>query len=207
MGLTERLARASSRHPWRVLLGWLAAIVLALGLAVTLLPGNLTTNGHVTNNPESAQAERIFYRDFPPDRRGVDELIVVRSATRTVADPAFRRFAAHQGRDPGATDDDTLYFHDVPASVRAEAMRRPVEQTDGPFRDPWPLDRWPDVPTRVVAGSGDRLFPPDFVTPLARQRVGVDPDVIDTGHLAALADPDSLVDLLDRYAREVIGSP
>jgi len=94
MGLTERLARASSRHPWRVLLGWLAAIVLALGLAVTLLPGNLTTNGHVTNNPESAQAERIFYRDFPPDRRGVDELIVVRSATRTVADPAFRRFAA-----------------------------------------------------------------------------------------------------------------
>jgi len=94
MGLTERLARASSRHPWRVLLGWLAAIVLALGLAVTLLPGNLTTNGHVTNNPKSAQAERIFYRDFPPDRRGVDELIVVRSATRTVADPAFRRFAA-----------------------------------------------------------------------------------------------------------------
>ena len=45
---------------------------------------------------------------------------------------AFRRFAAHQGRDPGAMDDDTLYFHDVPASVRAEAMRRPVEQTDGP---------------------------------------------------------------------------
>ena len=82
MGLTERLARASSRHPWRVLLGWLGAIVLALGLAVTLLPGNLTTNGHVTGNPESAQAERIFSRDFPPDRRGVDELIVVRSPTQ-----------------------------------------------------------------------------------------------------------------------------
>ncbi|HSS80989.1 MAG TPA: MMPL family transporter [Gaiellaceae bacterium] len=93
MGLTERLARASSRHPWRVLLGWLGAIVLALGLAVTLLPGNLSTNGHVTNNPESAQAERIF-SSFPTDRRGVDELIVVRSPTRTVADPAFRRFAA-----------------------------------------------------------------------------------------------------------------
>jgi pimeloyl-ACP methyl ester carboxylesterase len=119
---------------------------------------------------------------------------------------AFRRFAADQGRDPAAMDDDTVYFHDVPASVRAEAMRRPVEQTDGPFRDPWPLDRWPDVPTRVVAGSGDRLFPPDFVAPLARQRTGVDPDLIDTGHLPALADPDALVDLLDRYAREVIGT-
>ena len=103
MGLTERLARASSRHPWRVLLGWLGAIVLALGLAVTLLPGNLTTNGHVTNNPESAQAERIFYRDFPPDRSGVDELIVVRSPTRTVVDPPSRRFAAGLWPGPGAT--------------------------------------------------------------------------------------------------------
>jgi uncharacterized membrane protein YdfJ with MMPL/SSD domain len=92
MGVTERLARASSRHPWRVLLGWLGAIVVALGLAVTLLPGNLTTQGHVTNNPESAQAERIFFRDFPPDPRGVDELIVVRSATETVQAPGFRRF-------------------------------------------------------------------------------------------------------------------
>ena len=55
MGVTERLARASSRHPWRVLLGWLGAIVVALGLAVTLLPGNLTTEGHVTDNPESVR--------------------------------------------------------------------------------------------------------------------------------------------------------
>ena len=94
MGVTERLARASSLHPWRVLLGWLAAIVVALGLAVALLPGNLTTNGHVTGNPESAQAERIFYRDFPPDRRGVDELIVVRSETRDGRGAHFRRFVA-----------------------------------------------------------------------------------------------------------------
>ncbi|HEY4346893.1 MAG TPA: MMPL family transporter, partial [Gaiellaceae bacterium] len=94
MGVTERLARVSSRHPWRVLLGWLGAIVVALGLAVTLLPGNLTTNGHVTGSPESAQAERIFARDFPPDRRGVDELIVVRSPAQTVAAPDFRRFVA-----------------------------------------------------------------------------------------------------------------
>jgi uncharacterized membrane protein YdfJ with MMPL/SSD domain len=94
MGVTERLARASSRHPWRVLLGWLGAIVVALGLAVALLPGNLTTQGHVTNNPESSQAERIFNRDFPPDKNGVDELIVVRSAAETVEAPGFRRFVA-----------------------------------------------------------------------------------------------------------------
>ncbi len=93
MGVTERLARASSRHPRRVLLGWLGAIVVALALAVLFLPGNLTTEGHSTGNPESEQAERIFFRDFPPDRNGVDELIVIRSPALAANDPAFR---AHQ---------------------------------------------------------------------------------------------------------------
>ena len=119
---------------------------------------------------------------------------------------AMQRFAGEQGRDPDAVDDDTLYFHDLPEPVRAALVRRPFEQTEGPLLDPWPLDRWPDVSTRVVAGGEDRLFPLDFVTALARERIGVEPDVIDTGHLAALADPGALVDVLDRYALEVIGA-
>src|SRR5437762_7948393 len=92
MGVTERLARAASRHPGRVVVAWGAAIVLALGLAFTLLPGNLTTTGHVTGSPESAKAERLFYRDFPPDKNAVDELIVVRSAAVTARDPRFTSF-------------------------------------------------------------------------------------------------------------------
>jgi pimeloyl-ACP methyl ester carboxylesterase len=116
---------------------------------------------------------------------------------------AARRFAVEEGRDPEDWTDETLYFHDVPDDVTREAMQRPVEQTDGPFRDPWPLDHWPDVPTRVVAGALDRLFPPAFVAALARERAGVEADLVEAGHLAALADPDALVDLLDRYAREV----
>jgi uncharacterized membrane protein YdfJ with MMPL/SSD domain len=92
MGVTERLARASSRHPWRTMLSWLGAIVLALVLAATLLPGNLTTKGHVTGHPQSKQAEDLFSQRFPPDTHAVDELIVVHSATRTANEPAFRAF-------------------------------------------------------------------------------------------------------------------
>src|ERR687888_134038 len=91
MGVTERLARASSRHPRRVFLAWVGAIVVALVLSVLFLPGNLTTNGHVTGNPESKQAEDLVAR-FAYDRNAVDELVVVRSATRTVGDPGFRSF-------------------------------------------------------------------------------------------------------------------
>jgi putative drug exporter of the RND superfamily len=103
MGVTERLARASSRHPWRVFAAWIAAIVVGLGLSVALLPGNLTTNGYVTGNPESKQAENVFYSRFPPDRHNVDELIVVRSASRTVGDPAFRAFVQRLVRRGNAT--------------------------------------------------------------------------------------------------------
>jgi uncharacterized membrane protein YdfJ with MMPL/SSD domain len=92
MGVTERLARACSRRPWRTVGAWVGAIVLALVLAAVFLPGNLTTNGHVTGNPESKQAEDLFQSRFPPDRNGVDELIVVRSPTRTVNEPGFRVF-------------------------------------------------------------------------------------------------------------------
>ena len=92
VGVTERLARASSRHPWRTILAWVGAIVVALVLAATLLPGNLTTNGHVTGDPQSKQAENLFQQRFPPDKNAVDELIVVRSPAHTVRDPAFTSF-------------------------------------------------------------------------------------------------------------------
>ena len=97
MGVTERLARASSRHPRRVFAAWGAAIVVALALAALLLPGNLTTNGHVTGTPQSKRAEDLFATRFPPDKNGVDELIVVRSPTLSVDDPTFKTFVAGEG--------------------------------------------------------------------------------------------------------------
>jgi len=103
MGVTERLARASSRHPWRIFAAWIAAIVVGLGLSVALLPGNLTTNGYVTGNPESKQAEDLVHSRFPPDRNGVDELIVVRSGSRTVDDPAYKAFVRRLVREGDAS--------------------------------------------------------------------------------------------------------
>src|SRR5690242_19589329 len=94
VGVTEWLARASSRHPWRTILAWVGAIVVALVLATTLLPGNLTTHGHVTGDPQSKQAEYLFQQHFPPDKNAVDELIVVRSAAHTVSDPSFASFVS-----------------------------------------------------------------------------------------------------------------
>ena len=40
--MTERLAGACSRHPWRTIAGWGVALVLAFACIAVLLPGNLT---------------------------------------------------------------------------------------------------------------------------------------------------------------------
>ena len=104
MGVTERLARACAGHRWRTVGIWIGGIVVALGLVVLFMPGNLTTNGHVTGHPQSWRAESAFYRSFPPDPNTVDELVVVRSSRYTVDDPRFKRFVAGLIRQGAATN-------------------------------------------------------------------------------------------------------
>jgi pimeloyl-ACP methyl ester carboxylesterase len=100
---------------------------------------------------------------------------------------------------PGEPDDDSTYFHDVPADVVAAAKAQTFAQSGRPFEDPWPLERWPDVPTRVVAGRDDRLFPLDFQRKIAAVRLGLDVDEVLGGHCLALSRPVELADRLEGY--------
>jgi pimeloyl-ACP methyl ester carboxylesterase len=109
--------------------------------------------------------------------------------------------AEHAAR-AGLTDDSddmTTFFHDVPADVAAAAHAQPFVQSERPFADPWPLTRWPDVPTRVVAGRDDRFFPAGFQRKLAAERLGLEVDEIPGGHLVALSRPVELADRLEAY--------
>ena len=71
----------------------------------------------------------------------------------------------------------------------------------------WPLASWPDVPTRVLAGRDDRLFPAEFQRRVARERLGLEADLIEGGHLVAWSHPRDLVDRLERYRAEVTATP
>jgi pimeloyl-ACP methyl ester carboxylesterase len=108
----------------------------------------------------------------------------------------------------GASDDDLeTYYHDVPAGLAAEAMRRAREHPSSTAgREPWPLSTWPDVPTRVLLCRGDRLFDPDFVRRVARERLGIVPDEIDGGHCIALARPSELAGRLEVFLEEARSS-
>jgi pimeloyl-ACP methyl ester carboxylesterase len=114
---------------------------------------------------------------------------------------AARRAAEEAaGRDPDADFDvHEGFFHDVPDEVTEVVFARgEPRQEDRPFGEPWPLAAWPDVPTTVVAGRDDRLFPIGFQQRLNRERLGVEPQVVPGGHLLALSRPEVLAAELAR---------
>jgi pimeloyl-ACP methyl ester carboxylesterase len=115
-----------------------------------------------------------------------------------VGQPEARRDSERAaGRDPEAPFDVVEgFFHDVPPDVTAEAMRHEPRQADRPFGEPWPLDGWPDVPTTAVTGRHDRFFPEQLQRAYLRDRLGIEPTVIDGGHLVALANPEGLAQAL-----------
>jgi pimeloyl-ACP methyl ester carboxylesterase len=117
---------------------------------------------------------------------------------------AKRRQDIAEGRDPDAPFDPIItFFHDVPAVVRDEAFKEDPRQSDTPFASPMTLAAWPDIPTRVILGADDRLFPADFQRRVAQDRLGVTAEELPGGHLIALSHPTELAEQLEAYAREL----
>jgi pimeloyl-ACP methyl ester carboxylesterase len=117
----------------------------------------------------------------------------------TGQEQARREFDLREGRSPEAPFDPRVYFfHDVPAHIADEGMTTEAPQSGTPFTEPWPLAAWPDVPTRVLSGRQDRLFPVEFQTRIAQQRLGITPETMPGGHLVALSRPAELAARLDR---------
>ena len=114
---------------------------------------------------------------------------------------AQRGYHASLGLTAAETDDDAvIYYHDLPAELRAEAQARTwQDQSATPLNEPWPLSSWPDVPTRVLAGRHDRMFPLDFQRRIARERLGIEVDEIDGGHMVAMSNPAELAARLEAF--------
>src|SRR5271169_818917 len=86
------LVKASARRPWVTIGIWIVALAVSGILITTLLSSALVTKVDITNNPESKQAttlinDRLGQANTPTTE---DETVIVKSATLTVDDPAFR---------------------------------------------------------------------------------------------------------------------
>ncbi|MFC0623361.1 alpha/beta fold hydrolase [Kribbella deserti] len=104
------------------------------------------------------------------------------------------------GREPGAPDDPLeLVVHDTPDDLAAEFIRRQRDQSGTPFEKPWPLAKWPDVPTRVLLSRDDRFFPLEFMRRTSLNRLGIEPDVMPGDHCPMLRHSKELADRLEEY--------
>jgi pimeloyl-ACP methyl ester carboxylesterase len=104
-----------------------------------------------------------------------------------------------------SADDAVIYYHDLPAELRDEAESRSwQDQSATPLEQPWPLPAWPDVPTRVLVGRDDRMFPLSFQRRVVRQRLGLEVEVVEGGHMVALSRPVELAARLESFRRDVV---
>jgi pimeloyl-ACP methyl ester carboxylesterase len=99
---------------------------------------------------------------------------------------------------------DDVFYHDVPSELEAEATRRERGESAKALREPWPLRRWPDTPTRYLLCRDDRMFTAAWARRHARERLGIEADEMDGGHYITLSRPVELAERLDAYASSIL---
>ena len=149
-----------------------------------------------------AQSFGAFTAPLVCDRLPAELLVFVAGMVPAPGE-APRDWWANTGYEPEGDTDDVIatYYHDVPPELAAEALRRERSQSDTPTQQPWPLEALPDLPIRFLLCRNDRLFGPEFMRRLARERLGIAADEIDGGHCVALSRPAELAGRLDGYLR------
>jgi thioesterase domain-containing protein len=110
--------------------------------------------------------------------------------------------AARDGGQTGSADPFVAFYHDVSRALAEEALRRERSHpSPAAVSAPWPLAAWPSAALKSVVCTQDRFLPPDLQRRLARERLGIEPDELDSGHCVALSRPADLAVLLQSYTR------
>lgn len=107
-----------------------------------------------------------------------------------------RRAADQAAGRPDDFDPEVVFFHDLSSEAKADLTRTERAPADTPFGQPCTFAAWPDVAIHVLVGADDRCFPAEFQVRVARERLGVEADVIPGGHLLAKSRPAALADRL-----------
>jgi pimeloyl-ACP methyl ester carboxylesterase len=159
------------------------------------------------------QSFGAFTASLVADRLSADVLVLLagmipspgESPDEWWANTGYQAAVAEQSaRDGGLTgnpDPYVSFYHDVPRQLAKEALSRErAHPSSTASAAPWPLDAWPDVPTKFILCTEDRFFPPDFFRRLVPDRLGIVPDEIPGSHCVALSHPTELANLLESYA-------
>jgi alpha-beta hydrolase superfamily lysophospholipase len=145
-----------------------------------------------------------------PERRPVAGLVFIAAALPIPGEPAssgvppeslsdgFPELLAALDPTVGWTREAAIaaFYHDVPEPLLSEAIDALRGQEFGPTVVPWPLAAYPNVPVRYLACDDDRTIDPAWQVRTAKERLGIDAEVIAGSHSPMLSRPAELADLL-----------
>jgi RND superfamily putative drug exporter len=129
----EALARASSRHPWRVIGAWLVLFVVMGGVTSTLLSGVLNNDYSFTNKPESVKAQDVIDEKFTTGAVGEStEFVIVQSNDLTVDDAAYQQYVEQlQAALAAKTGDDGDKLIVAPPTTYYDALQQSPDAASG----------------------------------------------------------------------------
>jgi pimeloyl-ACP methyl ester carboxylesterase len=132
-------------------------------------------------------------------RRRVERLVLL-AAMIPLPGELFSDWWANAGYEKSGYDD--VFYHDVPAELAAEAMRRERQESSQALREAWPLEAWPETPTTYLLCRDDRMFTAAWARRHARERLDLEADEIEGGHYITLSRPVALAERLAAYAAD-----
>jgi putative drug exporter of the RND superfamily len=111
---TTTLARGSAKRPWLTIGIWVLALLGAGAIIALVLPGSLTAQYSFLGQPDSKTGQELLAQKLDMPQKA-NEVVIVRSQSATVSDPAFRAaVVALQARltalGPGVVDGVTSYY-------------------------------------------------------------------------------------------------
>ena len=145
------------------------------------------------------------------ERVPVRELVLI-NAMIPVPGETARDWWAHTGAieaqneaaragDYGPFEEETYFLHDVDPQVAAEGEQYRRSEADIVFGSVCGFGGWPAISIRVLAGRDDRFFPLALQRRVARDRLGIEVDVLPGGHLLPLAQPRLVAEYLLQTTR------
>lgn len=130
--------------------------------------------------------------------RATADLLVLVAGMIPAPGELFADWWTNTGYEASGYDD--VFYNDVAPALAEEAQRRERDEKSEALRQPWPLDGWPDTPTRYLLCRDDRMFTAAWARGHARTRLGIEADEINGGHYVSISRPRELAERLDAYA-------
>lgn len=129
-----------------------------------------------------------------------DLMVFVAGMIPAFGETVFEEWWANTGHEFPEGDVD-IFYNDVPPELAAADMEGGAGREHFP-KEPWPLEDWPDTPTKYLLCRDDRCFPAEFTRRVVRERLNLVPDEMDGGHCVFLSRPGELASRLDAYWKE-----